>query len=105
MVATAPARSAATARNRIRLTGQLARLTRLANGLLERFDGAVQLPSTPSRQLGLPLVEQSVGEGVFTGQMGGLGLVVLAVILLLALSTAGYFGFKLLTHLLGERAS
>jgi len=32
-------------------------------------------------------------------------LVVLAVILLLALSTAGYFGFKLLTHLLGERAS
>jgi hypothetical protein len=32
-------------------------------------------------------------------------LVVLAVILLLALSTAGYLGFKLLTHLLGEKAS
>lgn len=32
-------------------------------------------------------------------------LVVLAAILLLALSAAGYFGFKLLTHLLRERAS
>lgn len=32
-------------------------------------------------------------------------LVVLAAILLLALSAAGYFGFKLLTHLLGERVS
>ena len=81
MVAAAPPLLASATGNRIRLQAnspalQPLSVPRLVHRFGEFAQRGVQLPTAAFGQLGLPLVQQTVGEGVLAGGVRGFGLLI-----------------------------